>query len=608
MKTKALLLRGVILLSLIVGCIFFVQPTYSQKFKKIKNKYPKFAWWKITYPNGNVGFSVNEKKNIVEDGARGYTSVGYFGNDLFWVKRGDYTGLVDMCGNEVVSPDIYIHIDCEYSTSYKYKYLQVGVGGSYYRPEKVGTLNMKGNVILPCKYKDIELGEESITLNHTTKYLSYFVGTSNDSCVMCDTTGIVTFASSEYSSLKPYFTTNPTSFDLASNIIAYAVCRDSKYGVCDKDGNLLLSPIYPYLWDISDEHGRLLVKFKVNDKMKVIDVLGNEVVPPMYDYVYLQREKDFNYFKVKLNNKVGICDENGLEIIPPIYDGIAYFDGKFRNFVNGKFAEVIDVDRYANPEEKITLENGKLVLSYKGKVFSWHPYDELVWVVEKNRYYGSLYGYSTYIDLTGKEENSIAKCVFEEAYEVPIDNFEDKLMLYTKVVELDSNNREGYKAMALNNIGVMYESLGDENTALAYYDKAALLGNSYGINNARNIREAHAAAQRAERAQRISNALTQISNSLSAISSTLNQNGSNHVNHTNQTHSSGGKSSGGNVGHTSRCTKCGGSGSCSKCGGDGLVLGKISQEFEPCSSCNFRGNSPKSKIGKCTYCGGTGKK
>ena len=56
------------------------------------------------------------------------------------------------------------------------------------------------------------------------------------------------------------------------------------------------------------------------------------------------------------------------------------------------------------------------------------------------------------------------------------------------------------------------------------------------------------------------------------------------------------------------CTKCAGSGTCSKCGGDGYVLGKISQEFEPCPSCNFKNKTPKNKRGKCTFCNGTGKR
>lgn len=603
MKTNALLSRGAMFLSLIVGCMLLAQPAYSQKFKKFKQGYPEVVWWKITYPNGKVGFSVNEKKNIVADETRGYTSAEYYIHGLFIVGKGGYQGLVDMHGNEVVAPNQYNHIEYKYGSNYSY--WQVGIGSSRYNLEKLGALSPNGKMILPCKYKYISSNSELVSVKSSMKHLPYFVASSNDSIVVCDTAGVVLFSTSEFSSVSPYITDSPTSFDLSANIIAYEVYSNGKYGVCDKDGHLMLPPVYESIWDVSDEFGTLLVRIKENDKMGIIDIAGNEVVPFVYDYINLRKGKDLNYFEVELNKKKGVCDENGLEIIPPIYDGIVYIDGKFCNFVNGRYGAIIDVSQYANPEEKITLVNGKYVLSYKGKTFSLHPYDELVWVKEKNRYYASLDGYSTYVDLTGKEDNSIAKRVFDEAYAMSIDKFEEKLMLYNRAIELDSNNREGYKSMALNNIGVMYAELGDENTALAYYDKSAQLGNSYGRNNAQSIRDARVAAQRAERSQRISNALTKISNSLSTISSTFQQNSNSNYNSSSGNNSSSGSSK---THHSRNCTKCAGSGSCAKCGGDGYVLGKISQEFEPCSSCNFRGRTPKSKQGKCTYCNGTGKK
>lgn len=611
MKINTLLSRSVMLFSLIAVCMLFVQPAYSQKFKKFKNKYPEFAWWKITYPNGNVGFSVNEKKNILVDDARGYSSVGYFGEGLFLVEKGDSNGLVNMQGVEVVSPDKYNYIKSEYDISSGYKYLQVSVGESRFSPESIGVLNYSGKVVLPCKYKFINLISEYISVNNLGKSHPYFVASNNECCVVCDTAGTVLFSTTEYKYVYPRFTATPVEYGVANNIIAYSVGvgdksgKSIKYGVCGKDGELLLPPRYDRVSDISDLHGEMLVVFSENAKCGVADISGNEIVPPVYDHVCVYKDKDLKYFKVELNNKTGICDENGVEIIPPLYDGVAYYNGEFRDMVNGRFVEVIDVARYANPEEKIIQENGKWVLSYKGKIFSLHPYDELVWVKDKNRYYGTIDGYSTYIDLTGKEVNSIAKRVFDEAYAMPGTNFQEKITLYNRVIELDSNNREGYKGMALNNIGAMYAEVGDEDIALVYYDKSAQLGNIYGISNATVIRDARKAAARAERSQRISDALTQISNSLSTMSSTLQQNSSNNYN--NHNNNSGGNSDI-KVRHAKHCTHCGGSGSCAKCGGDGYVLGKFSQEFEPCSSCNFKGRTPKSKQGKCTSCNGTGQK
>ena len=603
--TKIVPLLAALLLSL------SAQPVYSQKYKKNKSGYPEFTWWRITYPNGNVGLSVNEKKNIVVNDSRGYSSVEFFGSGLFSVKKGDYEGVVNMRGVEVISPDVYNYIESKYNTSCGYKYLQVGIGGSWYSPEKVGALSVDGKVLLPCEYKRIDISSEYISVNYSGKSIPYFRAYNDEKIVVCDADGTILFATSVHKYVYPHFTENPTTYDIGSNVIAYEVYDGSKYGVCDKDGNLLLALEYDDVLSVDDTHGRLLASVKKNNKVGVVDMNGNEIVPPLYDYVHFYKSNDLKYFQVECNNKRGVCDENGVEIIPPMYDGIAYNNGEFRNFVNGKYAEVIDVTRYANPEENITPYNDKWVLSHKGKIFSMHPYDELVWVKEKNRYYGSLDGYSTYIDLTGKEENSIAARVFNKAYAMSSAGFQEKKSAYIRVMEIDVNNKEGYKAVALNNIGVMYAEAGDENTALAYYDTAAQLGNSYGRDNAKSIRDARAAAERAERMQRVNNALTQISNSLSSMSAVMQQNsGSGNVNSYNS-NSSGSSSGAGGSSSTKvekHCTKCAGWGECAKCGGDGYVLGKFSQEFEPCSSCNYKDRAPKSKKGKCTYCGGTGKR
>lgn len=128
--------------------------------------------------------------------------------------------------------------------------------------------------------------------------------------------------------------------------------------------------------------------------------------------------------------------------------------------------------------------------------------------------------------------------------------------------------------------------------------------------------------------QKLNEILTQFNNSLSQINSNLRQqNGNSGVNNSYNAGSYNNYNTGnynnynsesydndynnsrtGNVYVEKHCKHCAGSGDCSKCGGDGYVLGKFSREFEPCSSCNFKGRTPKSKQGKCTYCKGTGKR
>ena len=525
MKRKAFLCGRVECLALLMLALLIVAPVHSQKFKKFKNKYPEFVWWRVTYPNGMVGFSVDKKKNIVVTDARGYSSVDFISSGIFKVRKGNYEGLVNKDGVEFVSPNKYNFIKYEYDYN-GYRYYTTGIGEREYSPDRVGILNSGGKVVLPCEYKRIDCYSRYIYVNHARKEQTYFIAENDEHSVLCDTAGVVLLDISGYKYLRPQFKSNPVSYDLISNIIACIVHRDGKYGVCDNEGNILLTPKYDNLYSVDDTHGNLLIRYKENGKMAVADIDGNVIVAPDYDNVYLYDRGDgLKYFEVELNKKKGICDENGVEIIPAIYEGIAYNNGKFCNFVNGKFGEVIDVARYANPEEKIIRYNDRWVLSHNGNVFSLHPYDDLVWIKEKNRYYGSLNGYSTYIDIVGKEENSIALRVFNEAYGMPDANFHEKLMRYNEVLEIDIHNKENLKASALNNIGVMYSNAGDENTALNYFDQAAKLGDKNGIDNAKNIRKARKAAERAERMEMIGNALGQMADAFANASSSTQSNG-----------------------------------------------------------------------------------
>ena len=52
-------------------------------------------------------------------------------------------------------------------------------------------------------------------------------------------------------------------------------------------------------------------------------------------------------------------------------------------------------------------------------MFSLHPYDKLEWVEEKQMYYGSVGGYSTYIYLDGREMTPIAQRAFAAACDMP---------------------------------------------------------------------------------------------------------------------------------------------------------------------------------------------
>lgn len=529
----------------------------AQKFKKHKTSYsPKISWWSVLYPNGKVGISVGKKKNIIVTDERGYSRVSFCSDyprvDAFKVTKNGFEGVVDMSGKEIISPNQYPLVKYEECGSWRRDFgcYKVGNGSNRWWSEvsKVGIYDVKGNEILPCIYKNIELCKEDISIRKDFWYdhssIFYIKAERNDSVTndrwvsICDTTGKALFSSSDYNGVSLQFNANPTNNDLVSNIIGYCVYKDGKSGACDKYGKEIISPVYEGVY-INNKQDRILYEIKQNGKWGVADSLGNILISPRYDNIYISKDStDWAYvngrfyyrynslFRVELNNKNGLCDVNGVEIIPPVMDGMIFWDEKgYYTYKGGKIASEnkirINLDDFVNPAQRITLKGEHWVLADKnGKEFSVRAYDILEWDEEEHKYIGSLHGYKTYIDQLGKEENSIAEQIFKEAYNIPDNNIYDKIAMYNMLMEVDCNNVEGYKGFALNNIGVLYSNNGDENTALSFFDRAAAMGDSQALSNASSIRKARKSAERAERWQRFADALGQINNALSSYSST----------------------------------------------------------------------------------------
>lgn len=529
---KVLQKSKISLFAIATMCLLLVPTIHAQKFVKHKVKYPtKFVWYEALYPDGSVGVCMENKKNIIVPKERGFSNVEYE-QGRFKVKKGDYVGVFDMSGNEIITPDKFNSIKYDYQYVYPdyYRYYKVGIGGSEYSPEHVGIYDFTGKEIIPCTYKSIDVGDVSIYIQGNSKKAFYFNVTKQDSITgnllngICDTTGAMLFPLSDYGWIYPQLTNRPTSYDLSPNIIGYKVTKGGKQGACDKSGEELLAPAYERLM-INDEQGRLLFYFKQDGKEGIADMRGNVLIAPKYDNIYICNDDGHCYFKVELGGKQGICDATGVEIIPPVIEGTIFRSfGEYKTERGNQYV-TIDPSDFVNPAQKIVMLGDYKVLADVNGTYSIRAYDVLEWDEESGKYVGSLQGYTTFIDMLGKEEISIAKQIFDEAYGLPDDNIYDKMALYNMLIEVDGNNKEGYQASALNNIGVMYHNNGDEDTALNFYDKASAMGNSTASENAEKIRKARRTAARAERMQRISEALGQINNALSSFSSTTQYSG-----------------------------------------------------------------------------------
>lgn len=80
---------------------------------------------------------------------------------------------------------------------------------------------------------------------------------------------------------------------------------------------------------------------------------------------------------------------------------------------------------------------------------------------------------------------------------------------------LDPNNKEGYRALSLNNIGAMFEDLGDVDKAMEYYEQARNLGDETARKNIKRIKF-----------DRTINALQQVGNALQQVAQTIDTSGS----------------------------------------------------------------------------------
>lgn len=131
-----------------------------------------------------------------------------------------------------------------------------------------------------------------------------------------------------------------------------------------------------------------------------------------------------------------------------------------------------------------------------------------------------------------------------------------------QVIKADPYNSYGYKAPALNNLGVLYESLGDLNNAKACYEYALQACPTYDMakQNLKSVK----AQRRSKRWSTIGNILGTVGETLGTMSNsqaagtygTYQENGSSYS----------GSSSGSSTG-SSMCKRCHGSGKCSSMSG-----------------------------------------
>lgn len=237
---------------------------------------------------------------------------------------------------------------------------------------------------------------------------------------------------------------------------------------------------------------------------------------------------------ISANNKFGVSDLLGAEIVACEYDNINVWNvgmgddillaenqGKYRLLnADGTSLSAKDCDMIFLPSNNVgvaIMGTQYWLIDSRGNLVSKRGYENIDNYSTNDKIYAELLGYKTELTTDGKEMKPIAKQVFDEAYSMSLsDNAQEKYDKYMLCISLDPKNREGYRALSLNNIGAMFEDLGDVDKAMGYYEQARNLGNETARKNIKRIK-----------LDRTLNALQQVGNALSQAAQTIDTSGSN---------------------------------------------------------------------------------
>ena len=199
-----------------------------------------------------------------------------------------------------------------------------------------------------------------------------------------------------------YFNKEEEKILINRNIEYFEMLQGENSGVIDKDGNIIIEPIYSHIiipdfstdvffcysdnlnYKIVDKDGnelfknlhevspiigslieryeyRSLLKFKEEGKLGLIDIEGNRVTRVMYDKIEAL-DDDYGIYKVTLDGKIGLLDSQGKVFIQVKYDEITpknsyHHKGELLN-VGYELKEVVS----SEPRFGFADGNGKIIL------------------------------------------------------------------------------------------------------------------------------------------------------------------------------------------------------------------------------------------------------
>ena len=96
--------------------------------------------------------------------------------------------------------------------------------------------------------------------------------------------------------------------------IGYRISKDKKRGIVDKQGKVIVAPIYDDVDTFSFDN-REALKVKLGEKIGVVNLKGEVIVPVIYDFID-ELNKNYRVIIDKPERKVGLIARNGTVILP----------------------------------------------------------------------------------------------------------------------------------------------------------------------------------------------------------------------------------------------------------------------------------------------------
>lgn len=413
-------------------------------------------------------------------------------NYVIKFKQNGLYGIMDLSGN-VLIPAVYKNLqkldDLYYCVGYKRcdkdKITKSVLDGIFYEAintsEKYGIVSVKNEVIVPFKYNGSYNLKYKGAKACYNKVIKPFVLSSKKKAIEEQLDEVYSNVRKKNEELsKAYPTTLPQ--------VTKTIIKKTKQGYVFMKGKSQVGKTYQMV----DEYSNFCI-VKRNKKLGVSDMLGSEVVECKYDDINLWNEKE-GILMAESKGKYSLFTADGSELSKQAWD-LLFFPSN---------------------DVAVGLRNGQYwLLNAKGNVISSCGYDNIDNYSNDKKVIAYRMGYSTELGTDGKEISPIARQIFDEAYKMSTEEqAQEKFDKYMLCIAVDSDNKQGLKSTSLNNIGALFEDLGDVDKALDYYGQAKILGSETARKNIKRIKF-----------DRTMNVLQQVGETLTQVAQTIDTSG-----------------------------------------------------------------------------------